>query len=291
MVRRDLGRHRHPLGLGRRHQGGGAGRGQVQQVQAGTGHAGEGEVAHDHELLGFGRDARHPEAARPLPLVHVPPGGEVVVLAVLGQGDAQAPGVLEGPAHDAAVLDPGPVVCEEAHPERGQLAHGGEALAGPPHRDGARHRHLARHLLRQRQDLEGHPALSMGGSVLGMATTAVNPPRAAERAPVLTVSASSDPGWRRCTCRSTSPGVTRHPPASSTVAPRPASSPAPTSITRPPRTTTSATRSPPSSTTVPPRISTVGPSSAAAARRLRHRSPRASVPGRRRAPRRASRAA
>ena len=37
-------------------------------------------------------------------------------------------------------------------------------------------------------------ALSTGGSVLGMATTAVNPPRAAARAPVSTVSASSAPG-------------------------------------------------------------------------------------------------
>ena len=63
-------------------------------------------------------------------------------------------------------------------------------------------------------------ALSTGGSVLGMATTAVNPPSAAARAPVSTVSASSAPGWRRWVCRSTRPGATRQPPASSTVAPR-----------------------------------------------------------------------
>ena len=40
--------------------------------------------------------------------------------------------------------------------------------------------------------------LSMAGVVLGMATIAVYPPRAAPRAPVSTVSASSLPGSRRC---------------------------------------------------------------------------------------------
>ena len=50
-------------------------------------------------------------------------------------------------------------------------------------------------------------AESSAGSVLGMATTAVNPPSAAAREPVSTVSASSRPGSRRCVCRSTSPGA------------------------------------------------------------------------------------
>ncbi len=97
-------------------------------------------------------------------------------------------------------------------------------------------------------------ALSTGGSVLGMATTAVNPPSAAARAPLSTVSASSAPGWRRWVCRSTSPGATRHPPASSTVAPRGTDTSPPTSTTWPSLMTTSAARDPVPSTTVPPRI-------------------------------------
>ena len=54
----------------------------------------------------------------------------------------------------------------------------------------------------------------MAGSVFGMATTQVKPPRAAARLPVSTVSASSRPGWRRWACRSTRPGATTQPPAS-----------------------------------------------------------------------------
>ena len=48
--------------------------------------------------------------------------------------DVEAPRVLEGPAHDRHVLDAGAVVGEEAHPERGQLAHRGEPLTGATHR-------------------------------------------------------------------------------------------------------------------------------------------------------------
>ena len=43
-----------------------------------------------HQLLGLGRLAGDAEAARPLPLVHVAAGGQRVVLAVLGQRDAEA---------------------------------------------------------------------------------------------------------------------------------------------------------------------------------------------------------
>jgi hypothetical protein len=48
----------------------------------------------------------------------------------------------------------------------------------------------------------------MVGLVLGIATTVVNPPAAAARAPVAMVSFCSKPGWRRWTCRSTKPGQT-----------------------------------------------------------------------------------
>ena len=60
--------------------------------------------------------------------------------------------------------------------------------------------------------------------MFGIATTAVNPPSAAARAPVSIVSASSLPGSRKCTWMSTSPGATTQPSASSTRAPAGASS-------------------------------------------------------------------
>ena len=63
------------------------------------------------------------------------------------------------------------------------------------------------------------PRESCAGSVLGIATTAVNPPSAAARLPVSIVSASSRPGSRRWTWRSTKPGATTQPAASSTSSP------------------------------------------------------------------------
>ena len=51
--------------------------------------------------------------------------------------------------------------------------------------------------------------------------SAVKPPSAAARLPVSMVSASSRPGSRRCTCRSTKPGVTMQPVASRTRRRRP----------------------------------------------------------------------
>ncbi len=63
-----------------------------------------------------------------------------------------------------------------------------------------------------------HAALSTTGSVFGMHATSVKPPAAAARVPVSIVSLAGWPGWRRCTCRSTSPGATTAPRASSTSA-------------------------------------------------------------------------
>ncbi len=72
-------------------------------------------------------------------------------------------------------------------------------------------------------------ASSSGGSVFGITTTAVNPPSAAARAPVSMVSASSSPGSRKCTWRSTRPGATTQPSASSTARACSDAAPAPTS--------------------------------------------------------------
>ena len=71
--------------------------------------------------------------------------------------------------------------------------------------------------------------VSLGGTVLGMAHTAVNPPAAAARVPVAMSSLYSWPGSRRCVCRSMNPGTTHEPRTSSTRVDfgTPAASPAP----------------------------------------------------------------
>ena len=179
--------------------------------------------------------------------------------------DARGPaGVLERPAHEGAVLDPGPVVGEEPHPERRQLGHRRQPLAGPPHGDGPGHRHLGGGVPAQLEHLAGHRRRSRSAA----RCWAWPPPPCTRRgrrpgAPVSTVSASSRPGWRRWVWRSTRPGATTQPPASSTVAPgrrlEPVGPPRPPC---PSTTRTSARRRPPASTTV-----------AAAHQELRHRPP------------------
>ena len=65
-----LGGHRKPGGLGPPHHGYRRCGGQVLEVGVGPGEAHQGDVAHDHELLGLGRLAGNPETGRPLSLVH-----------------------------------------------------------------------------------------------------------------------------------------------------------------------------------------------------------------------------
>ena len=103
-----------------------------------------------------------------------PPAGQALVLAVLGQGDAEPLGVVEGAAHERPVLHAGAVVGEERHAEGRQLADRGQGPARPPDRDGAGHRHLGQCSRRPRASTSrATPAESMAGSVFGMATMAV----------------------------------------------------------------------------------------------------------------------
>src|ERR1700728_460789 len=67
-------------------------------------------------------------------------------------------------------------------------------------------------------------ALSFTGCVFGMQQTAVNPPRAADFAPVSMVSDISPPGSRRWQCRSMKPGATMRPRASKNSVSRASSS-------------------------------------------------------------------
>src|ERR1051326_8520560 len=96
--------------------------------------------------------------------------------------------------------------------------------------------------------------LSVTGSVFGIAQIAVNPPTAAACAPVATVSSSSFPGSRKCTCRSISPGTTTLPFTLRTSAPSGADRPRFTSVILPSwiRTSAASSRSQLGSMTCPP---------------------------------------
>ena len=156
-MRRRLGRDRQALLLGPPDQVDRTGGGEVEEVDRRAGQAHQRDVAGDHDLLGGGRHARDAQPARPAPLVHGAPGGQAGVLAVLGQGDPQALGVVEGPAHERPVLHARAVVGEEGHAEGGQLAERGQRGAGAPDGDGARHRDLGRAARAEGEDLRRHP--------------------------------------------------------------------------------------------------------------------------------------
>ena len=96
----------------------------------------------------------------------------------------------------------------------------------------------------------------IGGFVLGMQATDVNPPATAARAPVLIVSLCSNPGSRKCTCMSIQPGEIILPDAS-TVSTFSAVRPGATSAITPSRIRMSASRVSPlaGSRRVPWRIS------------------------------------
>ena len=126
VVRRGLGRDREAFLLGPADQVDGARRGQVEEVHRCARQTGQRDVAGHHGLLGGGRHAGDAEPARPGPLVHGAPGRETRVLAVLGQRDAEALGVVECTPHERAVLHARAVVGEERHAERGQLAERGQ---------------------------------------------------------------------------------------------------------------------------------------------------------------------
>ncbi len=117
----------------------------------------ERDVPGDHALLRRRRDARDPQPARPAALVHRTATGERAVLAMLGQRHAEALGVVEGSAHQRAVLDAGPVVGEERDPEVRQLTHRSKRLSRPPHGDGAGHRHVGQCAPAEGEHLGHHP--------------------------------------------------------------------------------------------------------------------------------------
>ena len=108
----------------------------VLEMDGSAGKAAEGDIPHDHELLGLGGHAGNAQPARPLPLVHVTTGGQGVHFAVLGQYHSQTSGVLHGPAHEPGFLNPVSVVGEQPHPQRSHLGHRRKLVPLAAHGDG-----------------------------------------------------------------------------------------------------------------------------------------------------------
>ena len=151
-----LSGHRQPGLTGGPNHGDRAPGGQVLEVDRGAGEAAEGDVAHDHQLLGLGRHTGDAQAARPLPFVHGTPSGQRVHLAVLGQDHPQSGGVLHGPAHEPGILHAIAVIGEQAHAQRGHFGYGGQPVPLAAHSDGARGVHIARCRAAQRQHFLHH---------------------------------------------------------------------------------------------------------------------------------------
>ena len=127
-----LARDRQALGLGRRHQLDRPPCRQVLEVDPAAGHAGQGDVAHDHDLLGLGAAGRGCRAApttRPRASTRPRPAPRP-----RSAGPASRPrpaGVLERPPHQPGVLHAAAVVGEEPHAEVGQLGHRRQLRARP----------------------------------------------------------------------------------------------------------------------------------------------------------------
>ncbi len=126
-------------------------------MDAGAGEPRQRDVAGDHGLLGRGRHARDPEPAGPCALVHGAVARQAGVLAVLGQDEPEPLGVVEGAAHERAVLDPGAVVGEERDAERSQLAERRQRVTGPADGDSAGDGDLGGGGPAQVEDLADHP--------------------------------------------------------------------------------------------------------------------------------------
>ena len=150
------------------------------------------------ELLGLRRAAGDAEPARPLPLVHVPAAAQARRPRSAGRGPTpRRERVLERRAASAGrPATPAPSSVKSRTPSAAISAIG--ASWRRPAADGDAPRRRARRSIAPRPSVEHLAATtaasSSGGSVFGMATTAVYPPRAAARAPVSTVSASSRAG-------------------------------------------------------------------------------------------------
>jgi hypothetical protein len=115
----------------------------VQEVHRHTGEADELDVAEHHQLLGQRRPTGQAEMAAARALVHHRTLGERRRLAVLGERDAEGPGVLQRPTHERRILHAVAVVGEQLHAGRSEFAEGRQPLALATDGDATRRQHLA----------------------------------------------------------------------------------------------------------------------------------------------------
>ena len=143
-MRRHLEADRQSLGARREDQVERARRREVQEVQRRAGESHEFDVAQDHELFGQRRSTDQSESPAQGPFVHRAAGRQSLVLAVLGEANAEGLGVGEGAPHHRRVLHAEAVVGEESHPEGGHLGHRRERLAAAAYGDRAGDRDVER---------------------------------------------------------------------------------------------------------------------------------------------------
>ena len=150
-----------------------------------------------------------------------PARGQLLVLAVLGEADAEGLGVGRGPcASDAGFCTPTPSSVKSRTPSAAISAIG--ASASPPatlgdrtrHRDVERASRAPRPARRRRARRCRAPVRCWASPRARCILRGRRPAR-----PTRSVSASSRPGSRRCVWRSTKPGPTQQPSASIIVAP------------------------------------------------------------------------
>jgi hypothetical protein len=107
-----------------------------------SGQLGERHVALDHQRLGGTRNAAQAERRRVIALVRHAVTPERGVLAVIDDGHAEHPGVLEGPPHQERARHRLPVVGERDAPGRFLFAELGELLPFRSHRHSADRIHV-----------------------------------------------------------------------------------------------------------------------------------------------------
>ena len=179
------------------------------------GQTGQQDIARDDQFLARSRPAAQPKGRAPVTFMHHAVGHDGIILAMIHDGQIEHPGIFQGPAHQIVVLHAMAVVTD------------GDDAGGLERADGANSSPamflvmapatktliLLSRAARSRINATV-PELSMAGEVLGMQTTEVKPPRAAEAVPVAMVSLADCPGSRKCACKSINPGQTTSPVAS-----------------------------------------------------------------------------
>ena len=185
VLRRALGGHAHAVGLRRAHERGRRRARHVQHVVAAAGALRELQVAGDDRRLRFRRAAGDAEPRRPRAFVHVAARDERGVLGVLGEDRAgQRGGAYSNACRiTSASATQSPSSVNTRTPRSYSSPSGASSSPRRPLVMQPAGRTSHRPTARARSSTDCTTAASsIGGSVFGMQTTAVQPPSAAARA-------------------------------------------------------------------------------------------------------------